>query len=812
MPSLPSEQPDGHAAAEGEAWAHVTQPAGQAGPRPRPGRRELVRLPVLPVRDVVVFPNTVLSLIFGRERSLRALRRARSEDALALFVAQRNPDDDDPSPEELYQVGTVGRCLQSLELPDGTVRVVAEGATRVRITQVVQRDPYMVAEVEPVCELRPDADPRIEALKRRTLEQFEEASQLSRRIPPEALITALNIEDIGQLADLIASCLDLELADRQGLLEEPDCARRLDTVARHLQEELRILWLEEELRERVEEEMDSSQREYYLREHLRAIQNELGQAEGVVGDAWEYRERIKAANLSEAVHDAALDEVDRLERMPMASPEVSVVRTYLDWLLELPWRESTDDRLDIERATRVLDSDHFGLLKAKERILEFLAVRQLVDDVKGPILCFVGPPGVGKTSIGQSIARAMGRKFIRVSLGGVRDEAEIRGHRRTYVGAMPGRVIQALRRVRSNNPVFMIDEVDKLGADFRGDPSSALLEVLDPEQNSAFSDHYLEVPFDLSRVLFIATGNILDTVPPALRDRLEVIEFPGYIEEEKLQIARDFLVPKQREAHGLTGRLIRFRTSGLQALVRHYTREAGVRNLEREIASICRKVARRVAAGEDGAAHITADVVEEMLGWQRFAWGEARRDASVGVATGLSYTQAGGDIISIEVSVVAGDGDLLLTGQLGEVMKESAQAALSHVRGMGEELGLPPGFFGRHDIHVHVPSGAVPKEGPSAGVAICTALVSALSDRPVRSDLAMTGEISLHGRVLPVGGVREKVLAAHRAGMRTVLLPEENRKEMADREQFPAKVFDDLEFIYVGELAHVLDAALADGE
>ncbi len=768
-----------------------------------------VRLPVLPVRDVVVYPHTVVPLVFGRERSLRALRRARSEDALALLVAQREPEQDDPSPGDLYEVGTVGRCLQSLELPDGTVRVVAEGLTRARIVEIVQADPFMIAEVESVSEVSAEPGPRIEALKRRAVEDFEEATELSRRIPPEALVTALNIGDVGQLADIIASSLDLDLDVRQAVLEESDCLQRLQAAARHLREELRILRLEEEMRERVEQEMDNSQREYYLREHLRAIQDELGQAEGALGEAWEYRQRIEAAYLPQAALEAAMDEVERLERMPVASPEVSVIRTYLDWILELPWVKSTDDQLDINRAADILDQDHYGLKKAKERILEFLAVRRLVDDVKGPILCFVGPPGVGKTSIGQSIARAMGRKFIRISLGGVRDEAEIRGHRRTYVGAMPGRVIQALRRVGSCNPVFMIDEVDKIGADFRGDPSSALLEVLDPEQNSSFSDHYLEVPFDLSRVLFIATGNLLEPVPPALQDRFEVIEFPGYVEEEKLQIARDFLVPKQREAHGLTGRSIRFRESGLRALIRHYTREAGVRNLEREIASMCRKIARDVASGDGGCSHITEDAVAEMLGPRRFTWGAARREPEVGVATGLSTTDAGGDVVSIEVSIVKGDGELLLTGQLGEIMKESAQAALSFVRSIAERLDLPPDFFARHDIHLHVPSGAVPKEGPSAGAAICTAIVSAATQSPVRFDVAMTGEISLHGHVLPVGGVREKVLAAHRAGLATVLLPTENEKDLSDPEQFPTEVFEDLELTYVAEMGEVLDAALA---
>ncbi len=768
-------------------------------------------IPVLPVRDVVVFPGTVTPLIFGRERSLRALRRARSEDALGLLVAQRDPDEDNPLPDELYPVGTVGRCLQALELPDGTVRAVFEGQTRVRIVDMLDVDPFMRAEITPVVEVRPDPAPWVEALKRRALEDFEEATELSRRIPPEALVTALNIDDLGQLADIITSCLDLDLEERQTLLEEPDCTRRLQTAARHLREELRILRLEEEMRLRVEDEIEDNQREYYLREHLRAIQDELGGPDGAMGEAWEYRERIEAAELPEAPLNAAMEQVDRLERMPMASPEVSVIRTYLDWILELPWCVSTGDQLDIEAATRTLDEDHYGLRKPKERILEFLAVRQLVEDVKGPILCFVGPPGVGKTSIGQSIARALGRKFIRISLGGVRDEAEIRGHRRTYVGAMPGRIIQALRRVGSNNPVFMIDEVDKIGADFRGDPSSALLEVLDPEQNSAFSDHYLEVPFDLSSVLFIATGNLLDPIPPALQDRFEIIEFPGYIEEEKLQIAREFLVPKQRDSHGLTGNSIRFHESGLRALVRHYTREAGVRNLEREIAAVCRKVARDVAAGDDGCAQITSDTVREMLGPRRHSWGAARGEPAVGVATGLSYTAAGGDVISIEVGVVDGDGELLLTGQLGDVMKESAQAALSHVRGRASEFELGADYFSERDIHVHVPAGAVPKEGPSAGVAIGTALISAVTGRAVREDVAMTGEITLHGKILPIGGVREKVLAAHRAGMKTVLLPEENEKDLENGEQFPEEVFEDLEIVFVSEMDEVLERALVDG-
>ncbi len=765
------------------------------------------RWPVIPVRDVVVFPRMIVPLMLGRQSSLRALRTARSEEALVLLVTQRDPGMEEPRGSDLHRVGTIARCLQSLELPDGTVRAVMEGLRRAEITDLLQTEPYLLAEATPVEELAEESS-ELEALKRTVMGRFEEATQLSRTIPPEALITAMNVDSAGQVADIIVSTLDLKVGQKQALLEERDCTRRLEQTDAFLKGELDILRIEQEIHERVQDEIEDSQREYYLRERLRAIQDELGQREGVGGDAFEYRERIEAAKLPEPAEQKALEEVERLQRMPVASPEVSVVRTYLDWLLELPWTNETEDQLDIERAARILDEDHYGLHKVKERVLEFLAVRQLVDEMKGPVLCFVGPPGVGKTSIGRSIARALGREFIRISLGGVRDEAEIRGHRRTYVGALPGRIIQALRRIGCKNPVFMMDEVDKIGADFRGDPSSALLEVLDPEQNSSFSDHYLEVAFDLSRVMFITTGNVLDTVPPALHDRFEVIEFPGYIEDEKMHIARDFLVPKQREAHGLTGKDIRFHDSGLRALIRYYTREAGVRNLEREIASLCRKVARGVVGAKNGNVQITEAAVEEMLGPRRFRYGLAREHAQVGVATGLSYTEAGGDIISIEVAVVEGEGELLLTGQLGEVMKESAQAALSYVRSHATEYDLPADFFTSHDIHVHVPSGAVPKEGPSAGAAITTALVSALTKRAVRHDLAMTGEVTLHGAILPIGGVREKVLAAHRGGIRKVLLPADNEKDLAEKNEIPPEVFQDMEFVYIEDMQQALAAAL----
>ncbi len=763
--------------------------------------------PVIPMRDVVVFPHMIVPLVLGRQGSLRALRKSRAEDTPVLLVTQRDPEVDDPGESDLFRVGTIARCLQLLELPDGTVRAVMEGLARATVLSLVQTDPYIVVDAEPVEELVEESS-RTEAAKRSVLARFEEATELSRTIPPEMLITAMNVDGPGEVADIIASVIDLKVEQKQKLLEERDSIKRLQQVDGYLGHELNILRIEQEIHERVQDEMEDSQREYYLRERLRAIQDELGQREGIGSDAFEYRARIEAARLPEEARLKALEEAERLERMPMASPEVSTVRTYLDWLLELPWTQTTEDALDIERAARILDQDHYGLHKVKERVLEFLAVRQLVEEVKGPILCFIGPPGVGKTSIGRSIARALGREFIRISLGGVRDEAEIRGHRRTYVGALPGRVIQTLRRVGSNNPVFMIDEVDKIGADFRGDPSSALLEVLDPEQNHAFSDHYLEIPYDLSKVMFIATGNTLDTVPPALHDRFEVIEFPGYIEQEKMHIARDFLVPKQRQAHGLNGTHIRFHDSGLRSLVRYYTREAGVRNLEREIASLCRKVAREVVAAGNGNGQITEQAVEEMLGPRRFRYGLAREQPEVGVATGLAYTEAGGDMISIEVSVVEGSGELLLTGQLGEVMKESAQAALSYVRSHAASYGLNGDFFKSRDIHLHVPSGAVPKEGPSAGIAITTALVSAVSGRPVGNDLAMTGEVTLRGTVLGIGGVREKVLAAHRGGISRVILPAENEKDLGDKEEIPPEVFEDIEFVYVDHVEQALAVAL----
>ncbi len=765
-------------------------------------------LPVLPIRDTVVFPSMVVPLIVVRERSVRALHRAKLHGRMILLITQRDGQVEDPGPAELHEVGTVARSLQMLELPDGTIRVVVEGLQRVRVAEYVQSEPHYEARVEDLPEVE-EKTVEVEALMRTAVAQFERVVNLSRNIPPEALITAMNIEEPGKLADLMAAYVSVPVEPKQDLLETPIAAERLGKLTALLNQELEILELEKKIHSRVREEMQSSQREFYLREQLRAIQDELGERDGTTLEAEEYRQKIAEASMTAEATEKALKEVSRLEKMPPVAPEGTVIRTYLDWLVSLPWDERTADKLDIKSAERILEEDHYGLRRPKERVVEFLAVRKLVEQVKGPILCFIGPPGVGKTSIGRSVARALGRKFIRISLGGVRDEAEIRGHRRTYIGALPGRILQAIRTCGSKNPVFMLDEIDKIGIDFRGDPSAALLEVLDPEQNFAFSDHYLEVPFDLSEVMFIATGNLLDPVPPALKDRMEVIRFPGYVEEEKLQIAKHFLVPKQLKEHGLKPSAVRFTEGGLRDICRYYTREAGVRNFEREIAAICRKVAKRVAQGEVKSCRVTARSLERYLGPRRFRYGAAEERDEVGVATGLTYTELGGDVIAIEVSLVEGKGELLLTGQLGDVMKESAQAALSYARSRARTLGVDAALFEKRDIHIHVPEGAVPKEGPSAGITMAAALVSALTKRPVRRDVAMTGEITLRGKVLPVGGVREKLLAAHRAHLSTVILPKENQKDLKDLEEIPSDVRDKVEFTFVEHMDEVLQEALA---
>ncbi len=767
----------------------------------------LPELPVLPLRDTVLFPHMVTPLFVGRDRSLRAVEAALEEDDQLVVVAQREVDVEDPTPEDLYTVGTQITIGRSLRMPDGTTSILAQGQGRVRIVEWVQTKPYLRARVMPLFEVAQEGT-TIEALRRTVLTLFEKCVELSSDLPEDAYVAAMNVDDPGWLADLIASVIDLSVAQRQEILEELEPEARLQRLSLLLAQELDVLELQDRIHAQVQEEVDKSQREYYLREQMRVIQSELGETDLQTREINELREKIEAAKMPDEVRAKAEKELERLAEMPPASPEVGIIRTYLDWLLELPWVEATEDNMDMEHVARVLEANHYGLRKAKERILEYIAVRKLAaDKMRSPILCFVGPPGTGKTSLGRSIAEALGRRFVRVSLGGIRDEAEIRGHRRTYIGALPGRIIQTMRRAGTINPLFMLDEIDKLGMDFRGDPSAALLEVLDPEQNYAFSDHYLDVPYDLSKVMFITTANILDPIPPALLDRMEVIRFPGYIEEEKVIIARKFLVPRQLEEHGLSKDWLRFSDKALRRIIREYTYEAGVRNLEREIANICRKVARRAAEGRPTPRHVTAPSLERYLGLPQYTYGMVGEEDEVGVAMGIAVTEAGGDLLSVEVTLMEGKGNLILTGQLGEVMQESAQAALSYARAHARHLGIDPKVFERLDIHIHVPEGAIPKDGPSAGVTMATALISALSGRPVHRDVAMTGEITLRGRVLPVGGLKEKVLAAHRAGLKTVLVPLKNKKDMVE---IPARVKRDLNFVFVDRMDEVLPVALLE--
>ena len=761
-------------------------------------------LPLLPLMNTVIFPQMVAPLLVLRQRSLACIDEVALRDYKALgLVAQREASEDEPSGGSLYDVGTAGLLVQMLKMPDGGARVIVRGFQRFRILEILGEEPYLQARVEPLVETVEDTV-QLQALQRSVIELFQKMVSLVPNVPEEVKVIVVNIEDPGRLADFVAANLSLALAERQEVLAIIDVAERLERIVSLLNREVETLEVASKIQSEVHDEMARTQREYYLREQMKAIQRELGQGDERAAELEELREKLEAAHLPEEALREAERELDRLGRIPPASAEYTVARTYLDWMTELPWSVSTEDSLDIARAARILDEDHHDLVKVKDRILEFLAVRKLKPEGKGPILCFVGPPGVGKTSLGRSIARAMARKFLRISLGGVRDEAEIRGHRRTYIGALPGRIIQGLRRIGSNNPVFMLDEVDKLGADFRGDPSSALLEVLDPEQNDTFSDHYLDVPFDLSRVLFITTANLLDPIPPALHDRMEVIELPGYAEHDKMVIARRYLVPRQIDENGLGSRHVAFRDSALRCIIREYTREAGVRNLEREVGGVCRKVAKAVAGGSQKKTVVTARAVPQYLGPPRFEQEAAERLSEPGVAIGLVWTVAGGDILFIESTIMQGNRRLTLTGQLGEVIKESAEAALSYIRAHAEALGIAPDFFKGHDIHIHFPAGAIPKDGPSAGVTIATSLVSLLTGRLVSSDVAMTGEITLRGRVLPVGGVKEKVLAAHRAGIRRVILPSRNVKDL---EEVPPEIRKELEIQPVNTLEEVIAAA-----
>ncbi len=765
--------------------------------------------PVLPLRDTVVFPYMMTPLVVGRDGSLRAVEAAVAGNNLLVVIAQRDPEVQAPDEDDLYEVGVEMVVGRTLLMPDGSTNILGQGRRRVRVLEYSQTKPYFRARIEPLHDAE-EVSLGTEALMRAVLSLFEKVVRLSHTLPEDAYVAAMNLEEPGQLADLIGSLLDLDLVKRQELLEILDPTARLQRLGVLLARELDVLELEHSIQDRVQQEVDRSQRELFLREQMRAIQTELGEVDVHTAEVQELEVKVAEMDLPDEVRAKAEKELSRLQSMPSASPEVGVIRTYLDWLLELPWTESSRDNLEIAQVAKTLDANHYGLPKAKERILEYLAVRKLAGSkptTRSPILCFAGPPGTGKTSLGRSIAEALGRKFVRVSLGGIRDEAEIRGHRRTYIGALPGRIIQTMRTAGTVNPLFMLDEIDKVGIDFRGDPSAALLEVLDPEQNHAFSDHYLDVPFNLSKVMFITTANVLDPIPHALRDRMEVIEFPGYMEEEKLVIARQFLIPRQLSENGLDRPDLRLRFSdkALRTMIRSYTYEAGVRNLEREIANACRKVARRVAEGKPAPRNVTVQSLLKYLGPPRFLQDDVNRTDEVGLAMGIAWTEAGGDLLPVEVSLMDGKGSLILTGQLGEVMQESAQAALSYARSHASELGIQGVDFDKLDIHIHVPEGAIPKDGPSAGITMATALVSALIERPVHHSVAMTGEITLRGRVLPIGGCKEKVMAAHRAGLKTVLLPKQNRKDMVE---IPKRVQRDIEFIFVERMDEVLPVAL----
>lgn len=769
-------------------------------------KKKLPEYPLVPLRDTVLYPHLMSPIIVGRERSIRAIEAALAKKQPIVVFLQRNPEVQEPGEKDLYMIGTQVTVGRMLRLPDGTTSVIAQGEKRVRLFGVSQSDPYLRARVAPISESSEKKLPT-EALMRAVLALFEKIVHLSAGIPDDAYIAAMNAETPGWLADLVASTLNLDLAKRQELLETLDPTTRLEKASILLAKELDVLELQNKIHSQVQDEVDKSQREYYLREQIRAIQHELGEVDAQTRDINELREKIVQAGMPAEAKEKADHELERMAQMPNASPEVAIIRTYLDWLVVLPWVKTTTDNLDIPAAAKLLDEHHYGLKKAKERILEYIAVRKLAaEKMRSPILCFVGPPGTGKTSMGKSIAQALGRNFVRVSLGGIHDEAEIRGHRRTYIGALPGRIIQTMKRAGTINPIFMLDEVDKLSSDFRGDPSAALLEVLDPEQNYAFSDHYLDVPYNLSKAMFITTANIIEPIPPALRDRMEVIEFPGYIEEEKTAIAKQFLIPRQKEEHGLA-EAPKFADEAIRVLIREYTYEAGVRNLEREIANICRKVARIVAEGKRAPNAVSRDSLFKYLGPEKFTYGLAEEKDQVGVATGVAVSEVGGDTMAVEVTLMRGKGGLLLTGQLGEVMQESAQAALSYSRTHAKELGLKANFD-KLDIHIHVPEGAVPKDGPSAGVTIATALISALSRRAVHKSVAMTGEITLRGRVLPIGGLRDKVLAAHRAGLKTMLIPKKNKKDMVD---VPKKVQRAMKFVYVDRMDQVLPIALNRG-
>ncbi|ALS26967.1 DNA-binding protein [Paenibacillus sp. 32O-W] len=775
---------------------------------PGKGKGKGRRLPLLPLRGLLVYPSMVLHLDVGREKSVRALESAMVDDHMILLCSQSEVNIEEPTREDIYRVGTIAKVRQMLKLPNGTIRVLVEGVVRAEITEYLSNEQFYEVMVKELPEPSVD-DPEVDALMRTVLGQFENYIHLSKKVTPETLAAVSDIDEPGRLADVITSHLSLKIKDKQEILETVDVRARLEKLLDILNNEREVLELERKISQRVKKQMEKTQKEYYLREQMKAIQKELGDKEGRAGEVEELRSQLAEAGVPDKVREKIEKEIDRLEKMPSTSAEGGVIRNYIDWLLSLPWTKKTEDDLDLANAERILDEDHYGLEKPKERVLEYLAVQKLVKKLKGPILCFVGPPGVGKTSLARSIAKSLGRQFVRISLGGVRDEAEIRGHRRTYVGAMPGRIIQGMKNAGTVNPVFLLDEIDKMAMDFRGDPASALLEVLDPEQNGTFSDHFIEVPYDLSNVMFVTTANALHNIPRPLLDRMEVLYIPGYTELEKIQIARRYLLPKQKREHGLEDDALRLEDDALLQLIREYTRESGVRNLEQQVAALCRKAAKQLVSAPDSAPIVVdVDQIREWLGPAKFRYGLAEQEDQIGAVTGLAWTEVGGDTLVIEVTVMPGSGKLTLTGKLGDVMKESAQAAFSYTRAKANELSIDPQFHEKYDIHIHIPEGAIPKDGPSAGITIATALISALTGRKVSREVAMTGEITLRGRVLPIGGLKEKALAAHRAGIRKVLLPADNERDLRE---VPDSIRADMEFVPVSHMDEVIRHALLDG-
>jgi ATP-dependent Lon protease len=767
-------------------------------------KQKELTLPLLPLRGLLVYPTMVLHLDVGRDRSVQALEKAMVDDQYIFLTTQKDMNIDEPGVDDFYEMGTLTKVKQMLKLPNGTIRVLVEGIQRAEISNFTNEEKFYEVNISTHEDIE-DKESETEALMRTLLNYFEQYIKLSKKVSAETYSTVSDIDEPGRLADIVASHLPLKMKEKQKVLETLDIKERLQLVIQTINNEKEVLNLEKKIGQRVKRSMERTQKEYYLREQMKAIQKELGDKEGKTGEIEELTQRIAEADMPEAIEKTVLKELGRYEKVPTSSAESSVIRNYIEWLVSLPWSAQTEDDLDIIKAEEILNRDHFGLEKVKERVLEYLAVQKLTQSLRGPILCLAGPPGVGKTSLAKSVAESLGRNFVRVSLGGVRDESEIRGHRRTYVGAMPGRIIQGMKKAGTINPVFLLDEIDKMSSDFRGDPSSAMLEVLDPEQNFNFSDHYIEETYDLSKVMFLATANDLSTIPGPLRDRMEIITIAGYTELEKINIAKDHLLPKQIAENGLTKSQLQVREDAVQAVVRYYTREAGVRGLERQLATLCRKTAKVIVSGERKKVVITEKNIEDFLGKKKFRYGQAETEDQIGVATGLAYTSVGGDTLQIEVSLSPGKGKLVLTGKLGDVMKESAQAAFSYVRSKAADLNLEENFHEKYDVHIHVPEGAVPKDGPSAGITIATALVSALTGRKIKREVGMTGEITLRGRVLPIGGLKEKSLSAHRAGLRTIIIPKDNEKDIDD---IPESVRKDLKFVLVSHIEEVLETAL----